>query len=394
MLDHLPDVTSLSDVTFRGVFEPSSAAIIAGYRNSTAQSLSQHLDAFYTEQLEQNAPDLAGLQEELTGPVDGDPPGEGDAEALVEAIAGEQRLKAALEQRGAFISGFTARLSLEHITEAIESAGSSVKELRLLTPPGSDDDPEFGRPDVLSEMLTDAEVTRSASAGDTTPLAEASALVPGQPTCNGRDENTDDNAPRYYAPRRIAYRVTYYGGFGTVALRRKRASMSMRWTEPRSLSWYCGDDNGDRGIEPETKVQVGPRWGTDQENAGWKSNLPEAYLDDLNGGPAAGFKKDRYPDFSVGSGNGQALRYNKLYYTRNSINRGETDSGRVVARMQAVNRSGKVADKIYCFGKGQNRDSHCFFANRTCIVGVNDIPMPRVRRLVMFWAVQESERCD
>ncbi len=175
-----------------------------------------------------------------------------------------------------------------------------------------------------------------------------------------------------------------WGGPNGDGLYRKRASMGFRWTSV-GLSWFCGDDPHDRAFEPETKQrEQRPRWGTDQENEGWKSNLPERYLDDLNGGVKTGFKKDEFPDFAVGTANGRALRYDRLYYTRNIINHGEANEGDVVVRVQAnVRPRGK--EVAYCYIKGQGRDSHCYFRTNTCTVAVQRLRPPRPIRYRRDW---------
>jgi hypothetical protein len=210
---------------------------------------------------------------------------------------------------------------------------------------------------------------------------------------------TDSADPIFFAPNRILGTVGLYGSDADAnGLYRKCASMRVRWkTTSNGLAWFCGDDAHDRGIESETKVPSdgGKRWGTDQEEQR-KTNLPDPYLDDLNGGWRTGFKKDEFPDFAVGSANGHALKYAVIYYTSNIINRGETNEGDVVVRVQSTRRPGGEdggLERGYCLIKGQNRASHCYFMKRTCLVGRPPLRTPRLVRYIRNLAVEGDERC-
>ena len=170
--------------------------------------------------------------------------------------------------------------------------------------------------------------------------------------------------------------------------------MGIRWNSTTGLAYYCGDDPRDRGFEPETKVgefdPERPVWSSDQVDDRWKSNLPDRYLDDLNAALSGGFTKQKYPDFAVGSANGRALRYNRLYYTRNITNYGDSDSGDVVVRAQGVNRASGPPQQTYCTLRGRS-DSSCYYQRRTCLVQRMPIRQ-RVRRFSRFWFIDSEER--
>lgn len=123
--------------------------------------------------------------------------------------------------------------------------------------------------------------------------------------------------------------------------------------------------------------------------------MPSPYLDDLNGGPTNGYKKDPYPDFAIGTPNGRGLKYNTLYYTRNIIDKGEANTGYVAARMSATGRPNILQAVGYCYNVGRGKDSACYFNKRTpCLVGVDLVPMTKSRRYKLEWTPQqESDQC-
>jgi hypothetical protein len=388
---------SQSGVVVRGIHDPAGAAVTAGYRSALPQPLTGHLGAFYNSQLSQNATDVAELEQELRNEVDGDSPEEGEAEAIQEALEGERGLRTTLENDLPFIKGIAIDIPLAELLSALTATDTPIKEFRML--PASTAGVE-----ALDGMPTNAETVASTRSRQGTAASSLDAPVrtlaaatdaSRYPTCDQvGDPGTDSKDPTFWAPRRISAKVGLWGPPREDGLYRKRASMGLRWTG-LGLAWFCGDDPDNRAFEPETKQQEtsGKRWGTDQENEGWKTNMPEPYLDDLNGGIKSGFQKDEFPDFAVGTGNGRALRYNRLYYTRNIINYGEANEGNVVVRVQQNTQASGFGEQTYCNGKGQRRDSHCFFRERTCLVAVQPLRVARPIRYRPIWPNVAKDKC-
>lgn len=154
---------------------------------------------------------------------------------------------------------------------------------------------------------------------------------------------------------------------GPPGLNEKRTWIGAIWDMPMSLSWYAGDDPGQRGFEaevyPESESEL---WSDDwsdgiPEDATWSSNFPEAYRDDLASDrlPVTG----GIPAFAVGTGDGSALALNTYYWAQWQTNRGETDTGTAVVRGSAVRRASaeEVQNWGYCYGIGGWDDQSCLF---------------------------------
>lgn len=365
-----------ANVALRGIHDPRGFAISAGYRSPLVLPLADHLTRFYEAQRAENALDIGEFEEVTRGEVEGDPPEEDELAAVEEALAGERALRPTLQADGPYVKGLAAEFSVTALLNAFNGADSPLKDVRVVAADASGTE-------ALDTLLTNAEAVKTGLTGPT-------RAAQSTPTCDARGDNTDTKSPLFYAPGNVSAKVALYGADEQNGLYRKRAAMNFRW-KGTGLAFYCGDDEGDRGFEPETKVfWQRPRWATDQEEQ-WKTNMPNPYLDDLNGGRRTNLKKDEYPDFAVGSAHARRLRYNRLYYTRNILNRGERNEGTTVVRVQSVRKASGGLEQLYCNGRGRTNSS-CFFRDQTGCVAHQPLRTPRMRRYLIAW-LSSTNRC-
>lgn len=388
-------VDAQADVYLRGIHDPAGSAIAAGYRGRLPLLLDDHIDAFYADQLKQSTEDIADFEAELRGEIDGDAGDAGEQTALSEALAGERDLRAALDAQGPLVSSLVANLSVTTLTTALTQPNTPIRQLAVLSSSLTDNGPLDGMTTNAETIANGGTAPRSRTTSTSTSTTTAARASSSNETCDTRNHDTDSNKSENWAPGRISAKVGLFEGARGDGLHLKRANMGLRWNSSFGLSWFCGDDPRDRGFEPETKVgsfdPERPVWSSDQVDDRWKSNLPDRYLDDLNAATEGGFTKDKYPDFAVGSANGRALRYNRLYYTRNITDYGGTDSGEVVVRVQQQKRPGfRPGQQTYCTGRGRS-DSSCLFRGSTCLVQRMPIRQ-RARRFSRFWSLDSEER--
>lgn len=128
------------------------------------------------------------------------------------------------------------------------------------------------------------------------------------------------------------------------------------------LSWYAGDDPGERGFEievtPADETQLwSDDWRGDHDDGSWASNLPSAYRDDLTSDPQP-------LPFAIGTAAGTDLDENHQYWVNFDTNEGRLDTGPVRVRGQATTRAADAFEEAYCLSHF-NEDSACYFAAST-----------------------------
>jgi hypothetical protein len=296
-------------------------------------------------------------------------------------------MKATLQSQGAFVTGVAIDLPTARLNALLALPNQIVKTIQFLT--GEDN----GRA-ALERVSSNAELLPVATtASSSRATSSDSTATNSQPTCSDADQGTKTKSfhSEYFMPNNWRFKTRLFGVPDSQGLFQKLNKVAMIWRQTGVLSWFCGDDDHDRGFEPETGVSHEmPRWSTDQIDDKWQSNLPSPYLDDLAcGRPSEGdcpqpFAKERFPNFAVGTANGKALRYRKYYFTSNRTNRGETNQGTVIVRGQQTTRPSSLGERGYCVGRGLSRSS-CYFGDGTYCI--RTIPIEnRVRaRNVATW---------
>lgn len=311
--------------SLRGTFEEIAKPITAGaYENPDLpeEPIFLQIDAFYTEQLRGIDDVVEGLEDDLADETD-------EERAETEATIGEvDAYRTALSGRAPFVTAIVADVDVAGLVAETGNIATPIKTADLLSqdvPLEADDAPG-----------TDRSMTADADVGDPGPDAEPGRSEESQYMAsgwNGRTRVVDDN--------------------------RKNSYMGLSWTQPGTLNWYQGDDPHDRGFEVEAYPQVGDEIWSDGWSGGWKSNLPDAYRDDLTA-------DDKYKAFAIGSANGRALKYQKKYFGWFNTNDGRSNSGTVVQNGQRTARPRHDDEEQwrYCDAHG-NSDKACFFADHT-----------------------------
>ncbi len=178
--------------------------------------------------------------------------------------------------------------------------------------------------------------------------------------------------------------------------------------------YFCGANKGKRGFEPETKPwdngtvngsNAARRWSSDWTDSGYQTNLPKAYKDDLACGSSDACdtrirsRTSTYPDFSIGSGNGRAIKYGKLYYSRFETNTGDSDEGRAIIRGSQVRKAKKKsAESVYCRIRSVNNghlylDRFCLFSEDKQCIRHQDIRTRRFLYRRIDWRTADRPNC-
>jgi hypothetical protein len=406
----------------RGVFDPRSAGIAGELVDVAPVAFTDLSERFYVAQQEIAGETVADINETLG---DSDPEEAGEVEEL-ELLRGQaQAMSAHLVARGGFITAVRTSVALGALPEAtlatlldtLVRAEAGVKSVQLapLT--------SFGPDESLNAVSTDAELLGARDAGvqmagtarsSDPPGAPAQTSsvedAPGRVTCDRDNIPNNDDRLRYapnHQPRRWEMRVFVTGTSDDQGRFPKRSEIWNRWTVNGSLGWFCGDNDGERGFEPESKpFAFDPRWSTNWDADGnIQSNLPLWYQDDLAvGGFQAEFSRpSKYPDFAVGTFHARQLKYRKLYYAKFTTNRGASNEGNVNAG-KAVIRGQQTTGPFlrghgtYCrtrsaAGKGRN-DRYCSFGRDPFCI--DHIPLSTVKvRSRVNWSAQSgpTDRC-
>jgi hypothetical protein len=366
----------------RGIYDPSAAAISGGLSVPSPVSLTQLIDGYYADQHELANEQIVDLNTALEDPDPSDPE---EAEDVQQAITNFTAYRDHLVAGGPVIKGIAVRISLDALVAAVEQQSSDIKLVQLLA---TDTSLTLGGGDALDSIPTDAEsAVASGSAGiaSSTSGVQETASSTRYPTCDDRGESEDKvsgTQPRNYMPNRWSgMNVFPYGPADPEGDRYKRNAAQFRWQLGGTLSWYCGDDAGDRGFEPDMKVYPNrPRWSTDWPDPGigvrWMTDLPRPYVDDLaDGTPPNPYETQEYPDFAMGTGHARLLRYRWVYSSRFTTNQGETNDGTVVFRGQNTIRPYNAFSWAFCIDR-QRRPGSCYFAEHTTCLKYRSVSDP------------------
>jgi hypothetical protein len=316
--------------SLRGTFEEIGKPITAGaYENPDLPSepVLLQLEAFYNEQ-------LAGIDDVVAG-LDDDLADESDEErAETQAtIAEVEQYRTALLGRAPFVTAIVADVDVAGLVAEAGNIATPIKTADLL-----DSDETLEADDGAG---TDRSMTADADVGDPGPPE-------GEITAAGRTMASEYQASHWNGRTRV------YGGG------KKNNYIGLAWNQPGTLKWYQGDDAHDRGYEPQARVKPGTATWSDDWADGWKSNLPDAYRDDLT-------SDDEYKKFAVGSANGKALKYRKKYFAWYNTDDGGSDSGTVLEEGQRTTRPRNFKQRSYCTGRAGG-DKYCFFENGTNVI--------------------------
>jgi hypothetical protein len=328
--------------SLRGTFEEIGKPITAGaYENPELpeEPILFQVENFYTEQLGGIDDVVEGLKDDLADEND-----EERAETETTLVEVED-YRTALLGRAPFVTAIVADVDVAGLVEETGNIATPIKTADLLSqevPLEADDAPG-----------TDRSMAVYADVGDPGPDAEP-----------GRSEESTYMAGGWNGRTRVVD-----GG-------RKSSYVGLSWTQPGTLSWYQGDDPHDRGFEVEAYPQEGDAIWSDDWSGGWKSNLPDAYRDDLG-------RDDKYRAFAIGSANGHALKYQKKYFGWFNTNEGRENSGTVVQNGQRTVRPRYDDEERWrlCEARG-NADKACFFPDHTAEVQTYPVEdgLHRVRR--------------
>lgn len=311
--------------SLRGTFEDIGKPITAGaYENPELpeEPIRYQVDAFYDEQLGGIDDVMEGLKVDLDDETD---------EERVETettIVELEDYRNALLARAPFVSAIVAEVDVAGLVKETGNIATPIKTADLLSgevPFEADDAPG-----------TDRSMAAWSDVGDPGPDAEpgkseASQYMPSG--WNGRTRVVGDN--------------------------RKNTVMSFAWTQPGTLSWYQGDDPHDRGFEAQAYPLEGDEIWSDRWSGGWKSNLPDAYRDDLA-------NDAKYQVFAIGTPNGRALDYQKKYFGWFNTNDARSNSGTVVQEGERTTRPRYDNEEQWrlCEAR-EHADKACLFPDHT-----------------------------
>jgi hypothetical protein len=313
--------------SLRGTFEEIAKPITAGaYENPAlpAEPILLQLEAFYTEQLSGIDDVVGGLNDDLA-----DETAEEQTETQA-TIAEVEQYRTALQGRAPFVTAIVA-VDVAGLISETGNIATPIKTADLLSSGAAleaDDAPG-----------TDRSMTADADVGDPGPDADLSGA-------------SHSKASEYMASGWNGRTRVYDGG-------KKNNYIGLAWTQRGTLDWYQHDDPHDRGFEAQARPKPpGDTWSDDWE-AGWKSNLPDPYRDDLT-------TDDKYKIFAVGSANAKALKYQKKYFGWYNTDDGGADTGTVVEEGQRTTRPRRSNPEQwgYCHTH-DNADKACFFAEHT-----------------------------
>lgn len=326
--------------SLRGTFEEIGKPITAGaYENPELpeEPLPFQVDAFYTEQLGGIDDVVEGLHVDLDDETDEE---RAETETTIREV---EDYRTALLGRAPFVTAIVADVDVAGLVAETGNIATPIKTADLLSPDvplEADDAPG-----------TDRSMTADADVGD-----------PGPDTKPGSSEASNYMASGWNGRTRV------------VGDNFKNSYMGLAWTQPGTLNWYQGDDPHDRGFEAQAYPLEGDSIWSDDWSGGWKSNLPDAYRDELA-------SEDKYKVFAIGSANGRALKYQKKYFGWYNTNRGLSESGTVVQDGQRTTRPRDEVQLHYCDARGHS-DKACLFPDHTTEVQTYPIEdlYHRVRR--------------
>jgi hypothetical protein len=202
-----------------------------------------------------------------------------------------------------------------------------------------------------------------------------------QVSCDDRNEQSDDGrAPKTYMPNRWPRLNSSLSSNDE-----KLHVLMFGWFADGGLAYYCGDDDGDRGFEPEVTVypDENERWSTDwphedqDEDAvdGRLTNIPNPFYDDLDNGrdpdgPSNSYDTQKYPDFAIMTPNARRFRYRRQYFERFRTNSGLSNVGTAVYSASST-KNASLADqkmfKLFCASKLYHEPSCKFTRDKTCL---------------------------
>ncbi|MDQ3933755.1 MAG: hypothetical protein M3340_03895 [Actinomycetota bacterium] len=311
--------------SLRGTFEEIGKPITAGaYENPDLpeEPILFQVDAFYEEQLRGIEDVVGGLKVDLRDET-------AEEAAETEATMFEvEEYRTALLGRAPFVTAIVADVDVAGLVRETGDIATPIKTADLLSPEvplEADDAPG-----------TDRSMTADADVGDPGPDAK-----PGETEASG------------YMPSAWNGRTHVVGDI------RKNSYMGLAWTQPGTLGWYQGDDPHDLGFQLAAYPLEGDSIWSDRWSGGWKSNLPDAYRDDL-------VSEAKYKVFAIGSANGRALKFQRKYFGWFNTG-GGSDSGTVVQAGQRTTRPRDEEQGRQCAAR-DHADKACLFADHTAEV--------------------------
>jgi hypothetical protein len=312
--------------SLRGTYEDIAKPITAGaYEDPSlpAEPIMLQLDDLYADEVASVDEIVAGLNDDLA-----DETAEAQAETQA-TIADVEEYRIALQGGAPFVTAIVADVDVAGLLSEAGSIATPIKTADLLGP------------DELQEATdgpgTDRSMTASADEGDPGPDAELSGA--------SHSKASESIASSWNGRTRV------YGGG------KKNNYIGLSWTQPGTLEWYQGDNPHDRGFEAQARPKPPDGTWSDDWADGWKSNLPDAYRDDLTSDP-------EYKNFAIGSANGRALKFRKKYFAWYNTDDGGPDTGTVIEEGQRTIRANNVRNRFYCTSHGGS-DKACFFADHT-----------------------------